>query len=192
VIAYFFLHDYPDTAKFLSKDEREEVQRRLEHDRGSLAEEFATKYIWDAFMDWKIWVNCFITVGIFTGLYSVSLFMPTIITGLGYKDKSAQLMTVPPYVVACLFCVGSGFAADKSKQRGVFQIGFILTRYISLNMFMDVVTLTLSKSMVGMLMLMLSKSNHVKYGGVFFTTVGIYSNVPQVTAWNSVCSIGLS
>lgn len=126
--AYFFLHDYPDTAKFLTKDEREEVQRRLEHDRGSLADEFAMKYILDAFKDWKIWVNCFTTVGIFTGLYSVSLFMPTIVASLGYKDKMAQLMTVPPYAVACLFCVGSGFAADKCKQRGVFQIGFIITR----------------------------------------------------------------
>ncbi|KAE9972908.1 hypothetical protein EG328_004716 [Venturia inaequalis] len=161
-LAYFLLHDYPDTAKFLTRDEREEVQRRLEHDRGMLADEFAMKYVFDAFKDWKIWVNCFVTVGIFTGLYSVSLFMPTIITGLGYKDKEAQLMSVPPYVVACLFCIGSGFAADKAKQRGVFQIG-----------------------MVGMLMLLLSKSNHIKYGGIFFATVGIYANVPQVTAWNS-------
>ncbi|TID27674.1 high-affinity nicotinic acid transporter [Venturia nashicola] len=160
--AYFLLHDYPDTAKFLTKEERKEVQRRLEHDRGMLADEFATKYILDAFKDWKIWVNCMITVGIFSGLYSVSLFMPTIVQGLGHKDKDAQLMTVPPYVVACLFCIGSGFAADKAKQRGLFQIG-----------------------MVGILMLLLSESNHVKYAGVFFTTVGIYSNVPQCTAWNS-------
>ncbi|QDS72837.1 hypothetical protein FKW77_006964 [Venturia effusa] len=166
-VAFFLLHDYPDTAKFLAKDEREEVQRRLEHDRGMLADEFAMKYILDAFKDWKIWVNCFITVGIFAGLYSVSLFMPTIVSGLGYKDKEAQLMTVPPYVVACLFCISSGFAADRAKQRGVFQIGFILA------------------SMVGLLMLLLSTSNHVKYAGVFFTTVGIYSNVPQCTAWNS-------
>jgi hypothetical protein len=128
VVAYLFLHDYPDTAKFLTKDEREEVQRRLEHDRGSLAEEFSTRYVLDAFTDWKIWVMCFVTTGIFTGLYSISLFMPTIVAGLGYKAKAAQLMTVPPYVVACLFCVGSGFAADKAKQRGIFQIGFIFIR----------------------------------------------------------------
>jgi len=34
-------------------------------------------------------------------------------------------------------------------------------------------------------MLLLSKNEHVKYGGTFFVTTGIYSNVPQCTAWNA-------
>lgn len=54
------------------------------------------------------------------------------------------------------------------------------------------VMLNVLPSMVGMLMLLLSESNHVKYAGVFLTTVGIYSNVPQVTAWNSVCDLAYS
>jgi hypothetical protein len=192
-IAYFFLHDYPDTAKFLNKEEREEVQRRLEHDRSSLAEEFAAQYIFDALLDWKIWVNCFITVGIFTGLYSISLFMPTIVTGLGYTNpNTAQLMTVPPYVVACLFCVSNGFAADRSKQRGVFQIGFILIRYVKSLASSMLIALTMTNSMAGMLMLLLSKSNHVKYAGIFLCTIGIYSNVPNCTAWNGMYSSLLS
>jgi len=34
-------------------------------------------------------------------------------------------------------------------------------------------------------MLMISESNSVKYGGCFLAAVGIYTNTPQVTAWNS-------
>jgi len=125
-VAFFVLVDYPGTAKFLSEPEKNEVHRRLEEDRSGLAEEFEKRYVMDAFKDWKIWVNCIITVGIFTPLYSFSFFLPTIVKNLGYTANTAQLMTVPPYVVACLFCVSSGIAADRAKQRGVFQIGFIL------------------------------------------------------------------
>jgi hypothetical protein len=126
LFAYWAMYDYPDTAKFLNHEERVEVHRRLEVDRGSLADGFAIRYALDALKDWKIWVNCFITVGIFTPLYSVSLFLPTIVKGLGYTNNKAQLMTVPPYVVACVFCIGCGYFADRFQQRGVFQIGFTM------------------------------------------------------------------
>lgn len=126
VIAFFVLYDYPDTASFLSDDERQEVRRRLEIDRSSLADEFRMQYVWDALKDWKIWVFCFMQVGIFTPLYSFSLFLPTIIKDLGYENNEAQLMSVPPYVVACVFCIGCGFVADRTQQRGVYHIFFCL------------------------------------------------------------------
>ena len=57
-----------------------------------------------------------------------SLFLPTIINNLGTASspEMAQLMTVPPYVVACLFCVSAGWYADKIGQRGIFMIGFMV------------------------------------------------------------------
>jgi len=61
--AYFCLNDYPRTAKFLSEEEREEVSRRLEHDRSSLADEFSVKFFWDAVYDRKIWIHMLITIG---------------------------------------------------------------------------------------------------------------------------------
>jgi hypothetical protein len=61
----------------LKPDERVEVERRLKADRNSLADEFDLKYMWDAFKDWKIYVHMFITIGIYTPLYSISLFLPT-------------------------------------------------------------------------------------------------------------------
>jgi len=106
------MHDYPSTAKFLTAEEKVEVAHRLTQDRSSLADEYNTKYMFHALQDWKIWVHMFITIGIYTPLYSVSLFMPTIVrgmlqlsvqirgyladtcTGLGYTNETAQLMTV--------------------------------------------------------------------------------------------------
>lgn len=76
-------------------------------------------------------------------------------------------MSVPPYVVACVFCIGGGFAADKLKSRGVFMIGFCLT------------------AIAGWTMLVASDNPHVRYVGCIFAVTGIYPNVPQGVAWNS-------
>lgn len=122
------MHDYAATAKFLDEPERVEVTNRLKRDRSSLADEFDMRYFRDAMKDWKIWVHMFITIGVYTPLYSYSLFLPTIVAGLGYSDpKTAQLMTVPPYIVACFVCIVAGYMADKLKTRGIFMIGFMLT-----------------------------------------------------------------
>lgn len=125
-MAFFVMYDYPDTAKFLDDKDRKEVLRRLEEDRSVLSDRFEMKFMKDAFKDWKIYVHMLITIGIYTPLYSISIFLPSIVASLGYTNEMAQLMTVPPYVVACLFTVGGGFAADKHGQRGLYMIGFCL------------------------------------------------------------------
>jgi cyanate permease len=124
------MYDYPDTAKFLNTEERTEVLRRLEHDRSVLSDEFDTKFMWDAFKDWKIYVHMLITIGIYTPLYSISVFLPTIVRGLGYTNETAQLMTVPPYFVACLFTIAGGWLADRQGQRGIFMIFFCILAYV--------------------------------------------------------------
>jgi hypothetical protein len=116
------MHDYPSTAKFLTAEEKIEVTHRLTQDRSSLADEYNTKYMFHALKDWKIWVHMFITIGIYTPLYSVSLFMPTIVrgmsvwklylqsglantrTGLGYTNETAQLMTVRASIITHHIC----------------------------------------------------------------------------------------
>ncbi|KAF2740475.1 MFS general substrate transporter [Polyplosphaeria fusca] len=164
--AYWFMYDYPDTAKFLTKEERLEVQRRLEDDRSFLDDSFNLRYFWDALYDWKIWVHMLITIGIFSPLYSFSLFLPTIIKDLGYKNDEAQLMTVPPYVVACIFCILAGWTADMHGQRGIYLISCNLV------------------AILGFILQVVTTNTRVKYLGMFFTAAGIYPNVPQTVAWN--------
>ena len=210
VIAYKVMQDYPATAKFLTQEEREEIQARLKLDRSSLSDEFNLKFFGDAIRDWKIWVHMFITIGIYTGLYSYSLFLPTIINDLGTAKtpQIAQLMTVPPYVVACILCVSGGWYADKMGQRGIFMIGFILLAYVSpvtsfsfffsffffsffffLSFYPPERATTLNPanqchSVIGLIMLMASDSSAVRYVGCFFLASGIYPNVPLGVAWN--------
>lgn len=62
-IAKWVINDYPETAKFLSNEERTEVVSRLKLDRTSLADEYHIKYFWNALKDWKIYVHMVITIG---------------------------------------------------------------------------------------------------------------------------------
>lgn len=52
--AYFQVHDKPETARFLTEEERVEVARRLTLDRHGLADEWHLKYVWQALQDWKV------------------------------------------------------------------------------------------------------------------------------------------
>jgi cyanate permease len=160
------MNDYPDTAKFLTSEERFEVHRRLEEDRSSLDDAFDMQYVWAAVLDWKIWVHCIIFLGILTPLYCISLFLPTIVKDLGYANNMAQLMTVPPYVVACVACISVGLAGDKTKQRGIYCIACLVL------------------AIIGSAMLLASTNNGGKYAGTFFLASGIYPNVPAYVAWN--------
>jgi MFS family permease len=78
--AYFLIHDFPDTASFLTEDEKAFVIHRLKYqgqtrlssgdaenqERAQVeqAEEFEWKYVWQAFKDWQIWVNIFVYWGV--------------------------------------------------------------------------------------------------------------------------------
>lgn len=90
--AFFFLHDFPETAKFLTEEERAFVIYRLKY-QGQVqissdgeteqahvaqAEEFEWKYVLQAFTDWQVWVNIFVYWSVslppFCPFYRVAFF----------------------------------------------------------------------------------------------------------------------
>ncbi|KAG9077223.1 hypothetical protein FRC06_009022, partial [Ceratobasidium sp. 370] len=103
-ISYFFIPDYPSTAKFLTPIERDEVTRRLDADNHGLSKEFDMRYFWDAVKDWKTYV------------YSTP----------STTYPSSPMLIVPPYAVACILTVAAGMTADRLKTRGRFLVGCYL------------------------------------------------------------------
>lgn len=91
-----------------------------------------------------------------TYLQSFSLFLPSIITGLGYHATEAQLFTVPPNMVAFFMVLATSIMSDKIKARGpIMAAGTVV-------------------AMVGYIMLLAAKQNTVRYGGTFLVAVGVY------------------
>lgn len=57
IIAFWVLADSPSTASFLTEEESKEVQYRLANDNDDLADHYETRFMWDAFKDWKIYMQ---------------------------------------------------------------------------------------------------------------------------------------
>src|ERR1700712_5109025 len=72
--------------------------------------------------------------GIVCPLYGISLFLPTIIKGLGYTSSTAQLLTVPIYITASCLAIGVARFSDRVGKRYPFilvclcimAVGFIM------------------------------------------------------------------
>lgn len=55
-------------------------------------------------------------------MYALSLFLPTIIKGLGYSSAIAQLLTIPVYAAASIACIAVGYFSDRMGQRSLFTL----------------------------------------------------------------------
>lgn len=167
IISYWMVHDFPDEATFLSDDDRRRVLRRLKEDQQSSAqhEDFKMEYFWASVLDWKTWAFATIYMGCDGALYAFSLFLPTIISGLGYSSIRANLLSVPPYAAAAVLTVFVGWLADRTRQRGLCNIGVSFL------------------GIIGFSMLLGSGDPGVQYAGTFLGALGIYPCIANTISW---------
>ncbi|KAL5349824.1 hypothetical protein ACLOAV_004858 [Pseudogymnoascus australis] len=166
--AYGFIHNYPRTAKFLTEPEREFVQARLKADNDATNNEpFSWASVLRAVKDPKCWLYGLAFHTLSLPLYTLSLFLPTIIKALGYTAAQAQLMTVPPYAVATVLTVLVAVASEKAKRRAPFIIG------------------SSAVAIIGYIILLSAPSDKpgVSYVGTIFAAAGIYPATGIVLAW---------
>ncbi|KAF7355303.1 MFS general substrate transporter [Mycena sanguinolenta] len=112
--------------------------------------------------DLQAWVTGIAYLGVLVSLYSFSLFLPTIVAGLGYKGKSAQLHTVPPYVPATVLTIVVAVLSDRLKWRGPF------------------ILICLPFSIAGYILAIAASTNAQRYGAVFLIAAGVYPSVPAI------------
>ena len=126
---YFLLPDKPETARFLTKEEREFIVNRIALRTGSggrrvtNADKMSWSYIRAAFGDWRIWMAVLLFWACSIGTYGFTATVPTVIKQMGYTSAHAQLMTIPIYVVGMIATVIVAFWADHVQQRTPFIMG---------------------------------------------------------------------
>lgn len=100
-------------------------------------------------------------------LYTLSLFLPTIISALGYKAAQAQLLTVPPYAVATILTVIIAILSEKTQRRAPFVLA------------------TTSLAIIGYIILLTAPTHKpgVSYVGTIFAAAGIYPSCAIVLSW---------
>lgn len=176
-LAFFTLYDYPQTASFLTIEERIFIVHRLAFDgqdvssdaahRVAQSDKFGWHYVAQAFSDWQIWVNIVVYWGYVCPLYGISLFLPTIIRELGYQTTTAQLLTVPIYVTASIITIIVAYIADRKRIRSPFILGGLIFQ------------------LVGFVMCIATDSPGVTYAGIFIAAAALYQCQPSNITWLS-------
>ncbi|KZT55194.1 putative MFS nicotinic acid transporter Tna1 [Calocera cornea HHB12733] len=137
VPAYWLVQDFPDESNLLSPHDRARWLHRLSSSQGVTNAQlmFTWKQVKDAFTDWKTYVYALMYIGIAEPFYSLALFTPAVITGLGFSNANANLMTIPPYVVGFLTTLATAYWSDRVLVRGPFIVvwmGIVIVAYIIL------------------------------------------------------------
>ncbi|EAQ82938.1 hypothetical protein CHGG_10756 [Chaetomium globosum CBS 148.51] len=173
IAAYYFIHNYPETADFLTENERTFIRNRLSSDSDATRDE---RFTWDnvlkALRDPKSWLYGLSFHGMSLPLYTFSLFLPTIIKDLGYEAANAQLLTIPPYAFAFLTTIGVAILSERTGHRAIPIIGSALF------------------AMIGYIILLTnSDPSHrpgVSYLGTFFAAGGIYPATALALSWPAI------
>ncbi|KAH7913268.1 major facilitator superfamily domain-containing protein [Hygrophoropsis aurantiaca] len=166
-LSYFFMHDYPETATFLTHSERLYVVDMLKRDANSLSTHYDIKFVWQAMTDYKTYLQIGIYIGLLIPIYAIALFTPTIINELGYSAANAQLLSVPPFVAGCIFTILVGIYSDKHNSRGPYIIGCAAV------------------SLIGYIILYTQSKPVPSYVGAIIAAVGVFPTIAVNLAWAS-------
>ncbi|KAF5095472.1 hypothetical protein D0Z00_003132 [Geotrichum galactomycetum] len=173
VLCYFFIYNSPKTCGFLTDEEITYWEWHLQQDAGKSNEELDNeplqwKHIKQGAFHWRVWYMVILSLGCTVPIYSFSYFLPTIINTLGWTASTAQLMSAPPYIWACLCTIVVSYFSDKYKNRCFFIIGPMLFCGI-----------------VGFSMALGQDKTGVTYAGVFLACAGQYAPWPSIVSWNA-------
>lgn len=117
ILVFFLYPDFPETAKWLSALEREVAVERIKGVSSLGHAKITWKEAKDTLMDWRLYLHYLVYISISVPFSSISLFSPTIVSGLGYEGLNAQLFTVPPYAIAFVVTVFVSWQSDKRGMR---------------------------------------------------------------------------
>lgn len=169
VATWFLLADNPETAFYLSPQERDLMHIRRIRQVGytNSAQQFHWADVRDALTDWKVWIFCLAQFGSDTMLYGFSTFLPTIIKGINetWSNAIVQVLTIPCYTLGAVTYLTVAHVSDKQQKRGLYSVLFGLV------------------SIVGYAMLMSNMGPSVHYAGCFLVAMGLYVIVGLPLAW---------
>ena len=127
IAVYFWLADEPETAYYLSEEERHLMMVRKQRQIGysSSGDHLHKEDVYKALKDWKVWVFAAGQFGVDTMLYGYSTFLPTIIKGLGsWSTAEVQALTVPCYALGAITYLVVAHFSDRFQQRGLAIMPF--------------------------------------------------------------------
>ena len=96
---------------------------------------------------------------------SLPVFLPTILSEMGFTDLTAQGLSAPPYFISFLIVIGSTYIADRTQQRGLMIFGLSLI------------------GAIGYILLATTKTTGPRYTGVFLAAAGVFPCIGNILPW---------
>ncbi|KAI0343420.1 MFS general substrate transporter [Trametopsis cervina] len=168
VFGYWWVPTWSHKARWLTEEERTRLLARLAADSDAANKErFAWVYVRQALTDHLVWGYALLFHGFAFVLYTLSLFLPTIIAGLGFATWKAQLMTVPPNALAAIGIGCGAWLAARTRRRAPLVIGCGVI------------------AIIGYIILATTKTPGAQYVGVHFASLGVYTGNALILSWPS-------
>ena len=166
IIALFYLPNGPGECKFLNERENHIMATRVYRYRGGDTEKKINyRQVGAAFLDYKNYFTAAIIFCLNTAFGSLPVYLPTILTGMGFTSIHAQGLSAPPYLLAYFLCVGASFASDRASHRSLFITSFALIGGI------------------GYVILATVKTNGVRYFATYLVCGGVFPAVALTFTW---------
>jgi sugar phosphate permease len=129
IFAFFYLPGSAATARFLNEAERKLAYHRIQVDSSSIVnEKFNLKDSLKIFKQPTTYAFLAIEICLGVPLQSVNLFLPQIVSRLGYDKIKTNLYTVAPNISGAVMLLILAFSSDYTRRRGPFIVlGFLFT-----------------------------------------------------------------
>ncbi|CAE6458349.1 unnamed protein product [Rhizoctonia solani] len=169
ILVLLFLPTRPENTRWLSEEERKIATERLQREVQTEARAVNWDHVRMSLLDHRTWIVSILYQSLNVALSSISVFLPTIISTLGYTNATAQLMSVPPYAGAGVIMLIAAKASDRLRLRGPFVAG------------------SLALSGVGYIILLVSSATqvHARYAAIFLAVTGTYCGIPIAMSWTT-------
>ncbi|KAK7707546.1 hypothetical protein SLS64_007065 [Diaporthe eres] len=171
-VCTLLLPDFPQNAQswFLKPQERDRLIDVLEASRGAETKGSAIDLIplWKVLIDWRIhlFTWCFFCCDMTAS--SIAAFAPTILTELGWKSTTAQLMSMPIWGSGIMGSLSATWLAARFNLRGPFVLAGIFFQLIG-----------------WIIMHVYVPQPGVRYMALFFLSMGTFSQMPLLLGWLS-------
>lgn len=168
-VAYFFLPDTPQHARFLTETEKEAAAARGVRQVGRAPSTRVGSIDWQDVMatvrDPKPWLTAFMYFSCNVSYASLPVFVPTILNQMGFGGVQAQGLSAPPFFLSAVVTVLTTWVADRTRQRGLMIAGLSVV------------------AGAGYVMLATCKGVAARYAGVFLAAAGVFPAIGNILPW---------
>ncbi|KAF4120237.1 Major Facilitator Superfamily [Geosmithia morbida] len=166
------LLDFPEDESWkFSAEERRLASVRMIHDRRTTASRHTARFThWQAvkaaFSDPRTYVFTILFV-MDLGSCTISYFIPTMVSKMGYSSVTAQYMTIPVWMVGAVFLVVLSWTADRTSDRRWHIAGCLGLSFVCAVVCIGV------------------DNPRVQYGMLCLYIAGLYTALPLILNWTS-------